>query len=96
MVPQTAHAVTARHRERVMDRLLVWLGNPFFCDTMRQFRWRVIHQQGTTMVNTRRRLAPEIFKSVLRPLYLHHAETIDSEPLRLTYLKAAKTAGYPG
>jgi len=47
--------------------------------------------EGATMIAERRNMAGEIFKTVLRPLYLHHAESIENEALRLAYLKAAKT-----
>ena len=45
---------------------------------------------GAGMIAERRNMAGEIFKTVLRPLYLHHAESIEHEALRLAYLKAAK------
>ena len=44
---------------------------------------------GAAMTAARRNMAREIFKTVLRPLYLHHAESIDIEPLRTAYLNAA-------
>ena len=48
-------------------------------------------EEGAGMIAERRSMAGEIFKTILRPLYLHHAESIENESLRLTYLQAAKT-----
>jgi len=44
---------------------------------------------GAAMIAARQRMAGEIFRTVLRPLYLHHAESIGIEALRVAYLKAA-------
>ena len=51
--------------------------------------------EGAAMIAARQRMAGEIFRNVLRPLYLHHAESIDIESLRTAYLKAA-TAKFLG
>jgi D-sedoheptulose 7-phosphate isomerase len=36
-------------------------------------------------------MAEELFKTVLRPLYLHHAESIHTETLRMAYVHAVAT-----
>ena len=49
--------------------------------------------RAAAMVAERKTCAPELFTNLLRPLYLHHAETIDFPPLRDHYLRAARRPG---
>lgn len=74
-------AINARHRGRHRAALLAaWLDGFFAGNAV------------PGMIRERQSAAPALRLNFLRPLYLHHAESVDSDRLRARYLETARRA----